>query len=266
MARFNGLIQWSESKQLDPVVHTYDNTRRSRSATTQNRTKQSRNLRIGAILSLYAPVTSVISNVIFNAMSVIVCPGMHPPQLTHAFLRALGHSCPLVFPAESAPAYSPLHLLEFIADKLNRCSQEDQALLFIAFSAGTVGAVGAARRWQRQGGQVKALIAIDGWGVPLWGDFPIHRISHDAFTHWSSIGLGNSQDSFYAEPSVAHLDLWRSPQTTQGCWMQPVGSCGESSSTAAQNRQAQGGAIALTALEFLQQLLFRYGEGSHCLL
>ena len=57
---------------------------------------------------------------------------------------------------------------------------------------------------------MKALIAFDGWGVPLVGNFPIYRISHDQFTHWSSELLGKGDKSFYADPPVEHLDLWRS--------------------------------------------------------
>lgn len=68
------------------------------------------------------------------------------------------------------------------------------------------------------GGQIKALIALDGWGVPLGGNFPIYRLSHDSFTHWSSALLGGGTESFYADPPVEHLELWRSPQTTKGWW------------------------------------------------
>lgn len=69
------------------------------------------------------------------------------------------------------------------------------------------------------GGQIRRLWAIDGWGVPLVGDFPIHRLSHDWFTYESSKLLGAGLDSFYADPTVEHLDIWRSPQTTHGWWV-----------------------------------------------
>ncbi|WP_421656938.1 hypothetical protein [Leptothermofonsia sp. ETS-13] len=95
--------------------------------------------------------------------------------------------------------------------------------MFIGFSAGVAGAIGAAWGWQWWGGKVKALIALDGWGVPLVGNFPIHRVSHDYFTHWSSALLGAGEDSFYAEPGVEHLDLWRSPHTASG-WHLTAGS------------------------------------------
>lgn len=100
----------------------------------------------------------------------------------------------------------------------------------------------AARSWQQSGGTIKALIALDGWGVPLYGDFPIHRLSHDHFTHWSSKLLGAGLDGFYADPPVEHLELWRSPQTTQGWWEQ--------------KSQLQ----QITAVAFLALLLQRYGE------
>jgi hypothetical protein len=99
------------------------------------------------------------------------------------------------------------------ADRLNI------PLTFIGFSAGVVGAMGAAVAWELLGGKVQALFALDGWGVPTIGTFPIHRLSHDYFTHWSSALLGAGQDSFYADPGVAHLDLWRSPQAIQGYWV-----------------------------------------------
>jgi hypothetical protein len=159
-------------------------------------------------------------------MSVIICPGVHSPELTQAFLAGIGKTLELqkirIFPAEHLPAYSPLHLLSFLGvpqaaipgSQLSHCIGEP--LLFIGFSAGVVGAMGAAQVFQSLGGQVKAFIAFDGWGVPLAGNFPIHRISHDRFTDWSSPLWGRNDSSFYADPGVAHLELWRSPQTAQG--------------------------------------------------
>ncbi|MCY7323349.1 MAG: hypothetical protein LH660_16470, partial [Phormidesmis sp. CAN_BIN36] len=137
------------------------------------------------------------------------------------------------------PAYSPLHVLEFLS-----ATEATTPLVFIAFSAGVVAAIGAARLWQKQGGTVRALIALDGWGVPLAGDFAIHRVSRDRFTSWSSALLGGGDsDSFYADPAVDHLTLWRSPQTVQGYEM-----------TA--NRQPHQ--IYTTAASFITALLQRY--------
>jgi hypothetical protein len=151
-------------------------------------------------------------------MKVVICPGIHSAELTEGFVSGLHDSIQphdrVIFPTEKSPAYSPLHVLELL--------NSPTPYLFIAFSAGVVGAIGAARLWQKQGGTVKALIALDGWGVPLEANFPIHRVSHDFFTHWSSRLLGKGLDSFYADPAVAHLDLWRSPQTVSGCWIKSV--------------------------------------------
>jgi hypothetical protein len=78
--------------------------------------------------------------------------------------------------------------------------------------------IGAAWAWQQQGGTIRALVALDGWGVPLYGSFPIYRLSHDEFTHGSSQVLGMGQNPFYAEPGVPHLELWRSPDRAWGWW------------------------------------------------
>lgn len=160
-------------------------------------------------------------------MGVIICPGVHDPELTQGFLAGMGDrlSEAMVFPAAHYPAYSPIHILDFIRRQLSNPLQahvlQPMPLVFIAFSAGVVGAIGAAHGWQWMGGKVKALIALDGWGVPLYGNFPIHRVSHDCFTHRSSTLLGAGGDTFYADPSRSHLELWRSPQTVQGWWSTP---------------------------------------------
>jgi hypothetical protein len=167
-------------------------------------------------------------------MKVVICPGAHETKLTEAFLTEMGDYLgePIVYPTDRYPAYSPQHLLTFLYSALAGSSSASgvdwaelgkEPLFFVGFSAGVVGAIGAARQWQRQGGRVVALVAIDGWGVPLYGSFPIYRISHDAFTHWSSAALGAGKENFYADPPVAHLDLWRSPQTAQGWWVRSLG-------------------------------------------
>jgi hypothetical protein len=198
-------------------------------------------------------------------MSIIICPGMHDIELTRNFLkhlqlRSTSNSAKpdsseidssrnvLIFPAQRYPAYSAFHIVQFLQETLQQypLTSELNDFVFLSFSAGVVGAMGAAWAWQQLGGRVKALIALDGWGVPLYGDFPIHRVSHDHFTHWSSALLGAGADSFYANPAVDHLDLWRSPQTVQGWWVP----------TAATPSQP----IATTAAVFLTVLLQRYGE------
>lgn len=190
-------------------------------------------------------------------MSVIICPGIHHPALTQGFLEGLrsllsngsnlSHSGNiLIFPAHNYAALSAFDILQFLQESQG-IPQKASSLVFISFSAGVVGAIGAAWGWQLLGGKVKAFIALDGWGVPLSGNFPLHRLSHDYFTHWSSAVLGSEEDSFYADPPVEHLELWRSPQTAQGWWVHPV--VGKSQSRS-----------RLTAAQFLTMLLERYKE------
>ena len=174
---------------------------------------------------------------------IIICPGIHPSALTQEFLQGLGWQPDnmLIFPTEKYPAYSWFDILQFL--RYNICPESP--LIAIGFSAGAVGAIGACWAWQMLGGRVKAFIALDAWGVPLWGNFPIHRLSHDYFTHWTSALLGAGEDSFYAEPPVEHLDLWREPQSVQGWWVSG----------------AEGKSLTpLTAAGFLRNLLERYKE------
>ncbi|MBD2771995.1 hypothetical protein [Iningainema tapete] len=155
-------------------------------------------------------------------MCIIIIPGIHEPELTQSFISGWLESASdsskkqkpvdiLVFPSSSFLPLSGLHIVQFLYQNLAR----ESPVVFISFSAGVVGAIQAAWLWQLCGGNVKKFIAIDGWGVPLWGNFPIHRMSHDYFTHWSSVLFGGGQN-FYADPPVEHLFMWRSPQTVQG--------------------------------------------------
>lgn len=153
---------------------------------------------------------------------ILICPGFHDPKLTQHFLVGMveaGMNQPqpenlLIFPTEKYPPYSVIDLFNF----LDQTVKKADPVTFISFSAGVVAAIGAALSWQQMGGNIKALIALDGWGVPLVGNFPIYRISHDSFTDWSSALLGGGTESFYADPAVEHLELWRSPQTAKGWW------------------------------------------------
>jgi hypothetical protein len=187
-------------------------------------------------------------------MSIIICPGIHEPELTESFKVGLldmvsnGAIAPsyaniLFYPGKNVLVLSALHILQFLRERLS--NSLESPIIFISFSAGVVGAIGAAHLWQLLGGRVKAFIAIDGWGVPLQGNFPIHRMSHDYFTHWSSCLLGCGQNNFYAEPAVAHLFMWQSPQTVQGCWVD----------SSIEIIPPKG---RLTATEFLLMLLKRY--------
>ncbi|MEH2395239.1 MAG: hypothetical protein V7K21_27510 [Nostoc sp.] len=161
-------------------------------------------------------------------MSIIICPGIHESNLTESFKvglldmvsnGAIAYNAAniLIYPGKDVLVISSFHILQFLRDRLG--DQLKSPIIFISFSAGVVGAIGAACLWQLLGGRVKAFIAIDGWGVPLQGNFPIHRMSHDYFTHWSSCLLGSGQNNFYAQPAVDHLSMWKSPQTVQGWWV-----------------------------------------------
>ncbi|BDA67586.1 hypothetical protein CAL7716_017520 [Calothrix sp. PCC 7716] len=159
-------------------------------------------------------------------MTIIICPGINNPALTEKFVTCLYDKITdglvgnnyvnlLTVPADGILPLSGLHIFEFLRHRLK--SNLDP-VTFIGFSAGVVGAIAAAHLWQLQSGKVEAFIAIDGWGVPLLGDFPIYRMSHDYFTHWSSLVLGSGQYNFYADPAVEHLQMWENPQAVQG-WL-----------------------------------------------
>ncbi len=166
-------------------------------------------------------------------MSIIVCPGIHQPELTDNFVSnclepitdQLGEQKSvniLVYPGKGVVNLSGVHLFKFLCESLG--NWRTTPVVFISFSAGVVGAMVAGTNWHILGGAIKAFIAIDGWGVPLWGEFPIHRISHDYFTHWSSKMLGSGHNNFYAEPAVDHLQMWREPQSVKGWWVDsPIG-------------------------------------------
>ncbi len=150
-------------------------------------------------------------------MKVIICPGVHSSELTESFLSSVAEETKphiewLVFPTDKYSSYSPFA----VYDWLNQPQILTEELLFITFSAGVVGGIGAAITLKLRGVKIKAFVAIDGWGVPLLADFPIYRFSHDYFTHWSSAILGTGNESFYCDPPVEHLAIWRSPQTCQG--------------------------------------------------
>lgn len=178
-------------------------------------------------------------------MTILICPGIHAPDLTEKWLRGIqlggdwNQQQWLLYPAPQWPAYSPPQILQFLQ---THCGENPDPITFISFSAGVVGAIGAARSWQTAGHIVHKFIACDGWGVPLVGDFPIYRLSHDYFTHWSSALLGAGADNFYADPPVDHQQLWSYPHTTAGWWTHR-GAGGQTSAT------------RTTTAHFLQQVL-----------
>lgn len=207
-------------------------------------------------------------------MTLVICPGIHESDLTDRFLKSLklnhvGLNDYLVLPTQQYPPYSALHVLQYLRQHLN--PQPADPLSLISYSAGVVGTIGAARAWQRQGGKVQILIALDGWGVPLGGPFPIGRVSHDYFTHWSSALLGAGTDSFYAEPPVTHLDLWCEPHAVAGWWIRQSveqgerGKEGEACSGTAQGSSPQSDFSLVdrspaTAAEFMRAILTRYSQ------
>ncbi|AFY57155.1 hypothetical protein Riv7116_4741 [Rivularia sp. PCC 7116] len=187
-------------------------------------------------------------------MNVIICPGIHESSLTQNFIKCLLETDSnrlsnnksvniLEFPANNLSVLSGFHIWQFLRESL--ADKLKSPVVFIGFSAGVVGAISAASLWQIFGGNVKAFIAIDGWMVPIHGNFPIHRMSHDYFTHWSSCLLGSSHNNFYAQPAVEHLELWRSPSTVEGYSVDsPSGEL----------------PLSLTGAEFIQIVLKSYEE------
>ncbi|MBD0333862.1 MAG: hypothetical protein ICV62_00085 [Cyanobacteria bacterium Co-bin13] len=161
---------------------------------------------------------------------LIICPGFHEAALTQSLLDSLT-SNPVfqglstqVMPTQASPwaVLSGYQVRQFLVAALG-ISDPDLSratsalnLFFLSFSAGCLGAVAAARHWHALGGNVGALFAVDGWGVALAEPFPVYRLSHDRFTHETSVLLGSQQVNFYADPPVSHLDLWRHPHQASG--------------------------------------------------
>jgi len=152
-------------------------------------------------------------------MTIIICPGIHSPSITENFLQGIQNIAEsnsyLILPTEQYAPYSAIAILQWLKTHYP-LPQDAPELSFLSFSAGVVGSIIAANLWQLEGGRVKNFIAFDGWGMPLIGNFPIYRVSHDRFTHNSSAILGVGETGFYADPEVEHLELWRSPDTCTG--------------------------------------------------
>lgn len=148
-------------------------------------------------------------------MPLLICPGMHPSRYTQAFLRTLPDGLAArswVLPGQVLPVFPVSVLNSWVASGFK---PEGEPLTIIAFSAGVVGAGGAAWMWQQLGGRIAHFFALDGWGVPIVG-IPAYRLSHDKFTHDSSLPLGHGPISFYADPPVLHLTLWNRPGQVTG--------------------------------------------------
>ncbi|MDJ1185032.1 hypothetical protein [Roseofilum casamattae] len=149
-------------------------------------------------------------------MAVLICPGFHDRDLTESFLTDLALPVDPLVPPSSILPIDGISLFNWMREALLNGDREKPDIAIIGYSAGVVGAMAVAAMWHHGGGRVRCLIAIDGWGVALAGPFPIHRISHDYFTHWSSALLGVGERGFYAEPAVEHLQVWRSPDSVTG--------------------------------------------------
>lgn len=148
-------------------------------------------------------------------MQLLICPGYHSARLTVSFVRCLQRrvSPRQLWVLSLGEAGNALPWL--LNSSQGPC--QNQVLKIIGFSAGVVAAYPLALAWHCRGGQVR-LIAMDGWGMPLMGGFPVYRMSHDRWTHDTTY-LPSPREShgyFYAEPAVSHLDFWQSPQATVG--------------------------------------------------
>ncbi|MEM8504032.1 MAG: hypothetical protein AAF716_12865 [Cyanobacteria bacterium P01_D01_bin.1] len=159
-------------------------------------------------------------------MPVVVCPGFNRAELTAGFVRSLP---PFTQPhvARCLPI-SPFDLYQWLTDTLGNPATQPP-IVGVGFSAGVVGLSGALLLWQQAGGRVRRLFAVDGWGVPVLG-LSVIRISHDRFTHLTTLPLGAGEINFYADPAVKHTSLWGSPDLAMGrCvpWWQLAEATGE---------------------------------------
>ncbi len=168
-------------------------------------------------------------------LNLVICPGYHGVALTESLISALNQA--LRAQVRNSLSDWLIHLLPDDLDALGLARADHSSAqvhplmslptvltdrrvattptLFIGFSAGVLTAWGAAHLCALSGQSVLGLIALDGWGVPLAGPFPIRRISHDAFTHYTTAGWGGTR-RFYADPPIDHLTLWGSPGLVQG--------------------------------------------------
>ncbi len=145
-------------------------------------------------------------------LPVIICPGFNRAEMTEGFVRSLpSFTRPRIVP--SVPI-SPFEIYQWMTDTLGNPATQPP-IVGIGFSAGVVGLAGALFLWQSSGGKVTRLFAIDGWGVPVLG-LRVVRISHDRFTHLTTLPLGAGEINFYADPSVDHLSLWGTPELAIG--------------------------------------------------
>lgn len=185
-------------------------------------------------------------------LPVAICAGFHDAALTTQFLSALpSYVEPVVLTASPvSPVELHQNLIDAFGQRVKTNRETDKAvvpLVAIGFSAGVVGLAGAIALWQQQGGKLARFIAIDGWGVPLIG-MPATRLSHDFFTHATSLPLGAGDKNFFAEPGVAHLKMWGEIEAVRGI-------------EAKGWQVEEGSGIPMSAAEFLRRSL--HAEWNH---
>ena len=169
---------------------------------------------------------------------LLVIPGVVPQEATDRFVQQLGVSGICCVPVSVAP-FNPWSIEQF-----TQTQDLDTNLVVIAYSAGCVGALGWIPLWHRQKKAIKALIAIDGWPIPFWGKFPIYRVSHDLYTHRTTLYLGAGREQFYCDPAVEHRNLWAYPEASWGLWVK--------------QNDKQKKTYRATALDFLQNIIERH--------
>lgn len=178
--------------------------------------------------------------------SLIICPGVHATRWTQDFVAQLVGAdralAPRIHVSPVAPtlAWSGYPLRRWLTAAFPIPARSP--LTFVAFSAGCVAAAAIAHYWGQQGGRVERVIALDGWGVPLGGPFPVQRLSHDFLTHLTTTGPAPNQAHFYGDPAVPHGHLWRYPAQVSG-WMVPP--------RHPQGRGSSADRRPMTALDFL---------------
>lgn len=175
----------------------------------------------------------------------VICPGFHPPELTDRAIARLDFPPsiqPIIIPTDQIWPCDPVGIANYIERHMADADlipghHPSPKLNFLGFSAGTIGALGAALLW-RDRASLGAIVLCDGWGVPLlpvwnwwpdgwpdgWRDRPgqptiaprLYRVSHDRWTHdtWSRMGI--TTPSFIADPEVEHLTLWSDPHRVSG--------------------------------------------------
>ena len=182
---------------------------------------------------------------------LLICGGMHSPRDSDGVLAILAKDSQL----SQLPIlhFSPTPPLAVLSGAALRCWLEEHGppamampagyprLIIWAFSAGCVGALALTQYWQRYRGGVLALFLVDGWGVPGVGSVPIHRLSHDRFTHRTSGWLGPGLVSFVGWPAVSHRQLWRDPQQVWGYQVWPGTPVGLAMDPALQPRRLTAG-------------------------